>query len=86
MEQPSQREQYRDVHTDQACMNWLKSRGAIESPETDMRRVLSRARSCRWNEVEGELCLIKANAKEVRVPKPEDRLDLVKVCFPVRAV
>ncbi|KAK3260918.1 hypothetical protein CYMTET_30150 [Cymbomonas tetramitiformis] len=28
--------------------------------------------------VEGELYLITANAKEVRVPKPEDRLDLVK--------
>eukprot|EP00854_Cymbomonas_tetramitiformis_P013923 gene13923-16460_t len=42
------------------------------------RRVLSRARSYRWNEVEGELYLITANAKEVRVPKPEDRLDLVK--------
>ncbi|KAK3252512.1 hypothetical protein CYMTET_38193 [Cymbomonas tetramitiformis] len=59
-------------------MDWLKSRGAIEPAETDRRRVLSRARSYRWNEVEGELYLITANAKEVRVPKPEDRLDLVK--------
>ncbi|KAK3268620.1 hypothetical protein CYMTET_22887 [Cymbomonas tetramitiformis] len=44
MEQQSQREQYRDVHTD----------------------------------LEGELYIITANAKEVRVPKPDDRLDLVK--------
>ncbi|KAK3249710.1 hypothetical protein CYMTET_40875 [Cymbomonas tetramitiformis] len=44
MEQQSQREQCRNVHTD----------------------------------LEGELYLITANVKEVRVPKPEDRLDLMK--------
>ncbi|KAK3276653.1 hypothetical protein CYMTET_15296 [Cymbomonas tetramitiformis] len=37
MEQQSQRELCRDVHTNQACMNWLKSRMAIEPPETDRR-------------------------------------------------
>eukprot|EP00854_Cymbomonas_tetramitiformis_P034192 gene34192-biopygen19197 len=76
-----------------ARTTFVKARGAkesrIEIPDQGGQSIRLRltgegscqsmARSYRWNEVvEGELYLITVNAKEVRVPKPEDRLDLTR--------
>ncbi|KAK3252427.1 hypothetical protein CYMTET_38270 [Cymbomonas tetramitiformis] len=64
MEQQSQRELHRDVHTDQACMNWLKSRGAIDPPETDRRRVLS---------INGTLLPLERSSRRGAVPHHGER-------------
>eukprot|EP00854_Cymbomonas_tetramitiformis_P017073 gene17073-biopygen17623 len=72
------REKHRDIHDDEWCLRWLKSKGSLELPEDEVRRVKRRAARHRWDEATDEVYMITLSGKEVRIPKPADRLALVK--------
>ncbi|KAK3273273.1 hypothetical protein CYMTET_18479 [Cymbomonas tetramitiformis] len=77
-EQQVDREKHRDVHDDAWCLRWLKSNGSVRLPEDEVRRVRRRAARHRWDEATDEIHMITLSGKEVRIPKPADRLALVK--------
>ncbi|KAK3243339.1 hypothetical protein CYMTET_47009 [Cymbomonas tetramitiformis] len=77
-EQHADREQHRDIYSDDWCLRWLKSKGSMELPETEARRVKRRAERHRWDEATDEIYMITPLGKELRIPKPEDRLALVR--------
>ncbi|KAK3266267.1 hypothetical protein CYMTET_25095 [Cymbomonas tetramitiformis] len=77
-EQEVNREDHRDIHHDEWCLKWLKSRGAIELPEAEAQRVKRRAERHRWDEATDEIYLVTVAGKKLRIPKPEDRLELVR--------
>ena len=77
-EQDAQREKFKDMHDDEWCLKWLKSRGTVEAPELHAQRVKRRAARHRWDEATDEVYLVTHAGKELRVPKPGDRLALVK--------
>ncbi|KAK3284920.1 hypothetical protein CYMTET_7447 [Cymbomonas tetramitiformis] len=77
-EQQSARDKHRDVHDDAWCLRWLKSNGGVRLPEEEVRRVRRRAARHRWDEATDEIYMVTMSGKEVRIPKPADRLALVK--------
>ncbi|KAK3250013.1 hypothetical protein CYMTET_40580 [Cymbomonas tetramitiformis] len=77
-EQDAQREKFKDIHDDEWYLKWLKSRGTVEVPELHAHRVKRRAARHRWDEATDEVYLVTHAGKELRVPKPGDRLALVK--------
>eukprot|EP00854_Cymbomonas_tetramitiformis_P034381 gene34381-biopygen28035 len=77
-EQHADRDKHRDIHDDELCLRWLKSNGNAELPEGEARRVKRRAVRHRWDEVTDEIYMITLSGKEVRIPKPADRLALVR--------
>ncbi|KAK3250456.1 hypothetical protein CYMTET_40160 [Cymbomonas tetramitiformis] len=77
-EQQADRDKHRDVHDDAWCLRWLKSNGSVKLPEDEVRRVKRRAARHRWDEATDEIYMITLSGKEVRIPKPADRLTLVK--------
>eukprot|EP00854_Cymbomonas_tetramitiformis_P008504 gene8504-biopygen8623 len=74
------RERYPDIHEDELCREWLKTGGAMKLPKEDYQRVRKRAARHRWDELTGELHMVTINGKELLVPKPGDRLGLVRDC------
>ncbi|KAK3268881.1 hypothetical protein CYMTET_22637 [Cymbomonas tetramitiformis] len=44
-EQHADRDKHRDIHDDEWCLRWLKSKASVELPEDEARRVKRRARS-----------------------------------------
>ncbi|KAK3277117.1 hypothetical protein CYMTET_14855 [Cymbomonas tetramitiformis] len=77
-EQQVDRDKHRDVHDDAWCLRWLKSNGRVRLPEEEVRRVRRRAARHRWDEATDEIYMVTMSGKEVRIPKPADRLALVK--------
>ena len=77
-EQEASREKFRDIYDDEWCLRWLKSRGSIQLPEGEGRRVRQRAARHRWDEATDEVYLVTHDGKTLRIPKPAVRLDLVK--------
>ncbi|KAK3238172.1 hypothetical protein CYMTET_51793 [Cymbomonas tetramitiformis] len=77
-EQQVDRDKHRDVHDDAWCLRWLKSNGRVRLPEEEVRRVRRRAARHRWDEATDEIYMVTLSGKEVRIPKPADRLALVK--------
>ncbi|KAK3284418.1 hypothetical protein CYMTET_7919 [Cymbomonas tetramitiformis] len=77
-EQHTDRDKHRDIHDDAWCLRWLKSDGSVKLPEDEVRRVKRRAARHRWDEATDEIYMITLSGKEVRIPKPADRLALVK--------
>ncbi|KAK3249517.1 hypothetical protein CYMTET_41070 [Cymbomonas tetramitiformis] len=77
-QQESQRQDYKDIHNDELTLSWLKSRGTLDLPEAEARRVRGRARRHRWDEATDEIYMLTHAGRELRVPKPCDRLQLVK--------
>ncbi|KAK3258664.1 hypothetical protein CYMTET_32294 [Cymbomonas tetramitiformis] len=77
-EQQVDRDKHRDVHDDAWCLRWLKSNGSVRLPEEEVRRVRRRAARHRWDEATDEIYMVTLSGKEVRIPKPADRLALVK--------
>ncbi|KAK3239670.1 hypothetical protein CYMTET_50416 [Cymbomonas tetramitiformis] len=77
-EQQADRDKHRDMHDDAWCLRWLKSDGSVKLPEDEVRRVKRRAARHRWDEATDEIYMITLSGKEVRIPKPADRLALVK--------
>ncbi|KAK3246695.1 hypothetical protein CYMTET_43776 [Cymbomonas tetramitiformis] len=78
IQQETLREKYPDIHEDERCLKWLKTRGTIYLPREDDRRIRRRAARHRWDEVTDELHMITISGKELLVPKPSDRLELVR--------
>ncbi|KAK3276333.1 hypothetical protein CYMTET_15581 [Cymbomonas tetramitiformis] len=77
-EQHADRDKHRDIYDDEWCLRWLKSNGSVELPEGEARRVKRRAARHRWDEVASEIYMITLSGKEMRIPKPADRLALVR--------
>ncbi|KAK3233750.1 hypothetical protein CYMTET_55967 [Cymbomonas tetramitiformis] len=77
-EQQVDRDKHRDVQDDAWCLRWLKSNGSVRLPEEEVRRVRRRAARHRWDEATDEIYMVTLSGKEVRIPKPADRLALVK--------
>ncbi|KAK3253434.1 Methyl-CpG-binding domain-containing protein 9 [Cymbomonas tetramitiformis] len=77
-QQQEQREDFKDIHDDEWCLRWLKSRGTVEPPAEMANRVKKRAARHRWDEATDEIYLITYAGKKLRVPKPADRLELVR--------
>ncbi|KAK3283870.1 hypothetical protein CYMTET_8448 [Cymbomonas tetramitiformis] len=77
-EQHADRDKHRDIHDDEWCLRWLKSKGSVELPDGEARRVKRRAARHRWDEVTDEIYIITLSGKEMRISKPADRLALVK--------
>ncbi|KAK3264656.1 hypothetical protein CYMTET_26619 [Cymbomonas tetramitiformis] len=78
VEQEASRERFLDMHEGEWCLKWLKARGAVALPEEDAHRIKRRARRHRWDEATDEVYLITYGGKELRVPKPDDRMELVR--------
>ncbi|KAK3242503.1 hypothetical protein CYMTET_47812 [Cymbomonas tetramitiformis] len=81
-EQQADREKHRDVHDDAWCLRWLRSNGSVKLPGDEVHRVRRRAARHRWDEATDEIYMITLSGKEVRIPKPADRLALVKWLLP----
>eukprot|EP00854_Cymbomonas_tetramitiformis_P034634 gene34634-biopygen34685 len=78
-QQEAQREDHRDIHDDEWTLSWLRSKGTVELPDhVNGQRVRKRASRHRWDEATDEIYMITLAGKELRVPKPGDRLQLVK--------
>eukprot|EP00854_Cymbomonas_tetramitiformis_P034276 gene34276-biopygen23631 len=77
-EQHADRDKHRAMHDDEWCLRWLKSNGNAELAEGEARRVKRRAARHRWYEVIDEIYMITLSDKEARIPKPADRLALVR--------
>ncbi|KAK3240387.1 Methyl-CpG-binding domain-containing protein 9 [Cymbomonas tetramitiformis] len=75
-QQQEQREDFKDIHDDEWCRRWLKSRGTAEPPVEMANRVKRRSARHRWDEATDEIYLITYAGKKLRVPKPADRLEL----------
>eukprot|EP00854_Cymbomonas_tetramitiformis_P006783 gene6783-biopygen6829 len=76
-EQHADRDKHRVIHDDEWCLRWLKSKGSVrhvELPEDEARRVKGRTARHRWDEVTDEIYMIALSGKEVRIPKPADRV------------
>ncbi|KAK3241621.1 hypothetical protein CYMTET_48629 [Cymbomonas tetramitiformis] len=76
VEQETLRDKIPDVHEDEWCLKWLKTRGAVAMPEEDAHRIRRRAHRHRWDEATDEISMITYGGKELIVPKPSDRLEL----------
>ncbi|KAK3233678.1 hypothetical protein CYMTET_56035 [Cymbomonas tetramitiformis] len=77
-QQESLREKYPDIHEDELCLAWIKTGGSVEVPKEEYHRVRKRAARHRWDGLMGELYMITISGKELLVPKPGDRLQLVR--------
>ncbi|KAK3281301.1 hypothetical protein CYMTET_10903 [Cymbomonas tetramitiformis] len=76
--QESLRERYPDIHEDELCLAWVKTGGRVEVPKEEYHRVRKRAARHRWDELMGELYMVTVSGKELLVPKPCDRIQLVR--------
>ncbi|KAK3234348.1 hypothetical protein CYMTET_55394 [Cymbomonas tetramitiformis] len=76
--QESLREKYPDIHEDELCLAWIKTGGRVEVPKEEYHRVRKRAARHRWDELMGELYMVTISGKELLVPKPCDRIQLVR--------
>eukprot|EP00854_Cymbomonas_tetramitiformis_P002142 gene2142-biopygen2044 len=77
-QQEAFREKCPDIHEDELCLEWLKTGDATRLPKEDYQRVRKRTARHRWDELTGELYMTTINGKELLVPKPGDRLGLVR--------
>ncbi|KAK3247648.1 hypothetical protein CYMTET_42857 [Cymbomonas tetramitiformis] len=50
VEQEALREKHPDIHEDEWCIKWLKTRGSVEVPEEEAKRVRRMAARHRWDE------------------------------------
>eukprot|EP00854_Cymbomonas_tetramitiformis_P034356 gene34356-biopygen26805 len=55
VEQEALREKHPDIHEDEWCIKWLKTRGSVEVPEEEAKRVRRMAARHRWDEVTYEI-------------------------------
>ncbi|KAK3274948.1 hypothetical protein CYMTET_16901 [Cymbomonas tetramitiformis] len=76
--QESLRERYPDIHEDELCLAWVKTGGRVEVPKEEYHRVRKRAARHRWDELMGELYMVTVSGNELLVPKPCDRIQLVR--------
>ncbi|KAK3268835.1 hypothetical protein CYMTET_22679 [Cymbomonas tetramitiformis] len=77
-QQEAFREKYPDIYEDVLCLEWLKTGGAASIPKEEHHRVRSRAARHRWDELTGELYMVTISGRELLVPRPGDRLGLVR--------
>ncbi|KAK3279494.1 hypothetical protein CYMTET_12630 [Cymbomonas tetramitiformis] len=78
--QDVQREDHKDIHDDEWILSWLKSKGTVELTDDVARKVKKRASHHRWDEATDEIYIMITRAgKELRVPKPGDRLQLCMI-------
>ncbi|KAK3274636.1 hypothetical protein CYMTET_17191 [Cymbomonas tetramitiformis] len=77
-QQESLREEYPDIHEDELCLAWIKTGGSGGIPKEEYHRVRKRAARHRWDELMGELYMVTISGKELLVPKPGDRIQLVR--------
>ncbi|KAK3283157.1 hypothetical protein CYMTET_9141 [Cymbomonas tetramitiformis] len=63
-ERHADRDKHRDIHDDEWCLRWLKSKGSVELPEDEVRRVKRRAARHRWDEATDEVYMITLSGKE----------------------
>ncbi|KAK3288359.1 hypothetical protein CYMTET_4145 [Cymbomonas tetramitiformis] len=77
-QQEAFREKYPDIYEDVLCLEWLKTGGAASIPKEDYHRVRSRAARHRWDELTGEFYMVTISGRELLVPRPGDRLGLVR--------
>ncbi|KAK3262535.1 hypothetical protein CYMTET_28614 [Cymbomonas tetramitiformis] len=59
-----------DIHHDEWCLKWLKSKGTVQVPVEEDNRAKKSAKRYRWDEATNEVYLITYAGKELWVPKP----------------
>ncbi|KAK3235925.1 hypothetical protein CYMTET_53919 [Cymbomonas tetramitiformis] len=68
----------RYLYQDISSSSQAVARASVKLPEDEVRRVKRRAARHRWDEATDEIYMITLSGKEVMIPKPADRLALVK--------